>query len=326
MVFSRDKAVGGYQELELPLDKENLYRATISTNSARSAIKLVLSSIGPKKVWLPAYICDSVVEAANDVGVTIGFYRINSDFEIDPTLTLNEDELILIVDYFGLCGETVSRSISRFGQNQTIVDCSQAYFAPPVDSLATIYSPRKFFGLPDGGLLHSTDPRIQKPAQRDTSSESRMKHLISRLTNRPEVAYQQYLAAERAISELPVEGMSHLTERLLQAVDYARARTARAGNALYLHERLGEYNQLYLKIDERVAPLCYPLLPNVETVSKADLLSQRVFVPTYWPEVLERVEKGSFEWNLVTNGLFMPCDQRYNEDDMNRLVRLLAIT
>ncbi|MBR9857169.1 MAG: hypothetical protein GYB38_05610 [Gammaproteobacteria bacterium] len=323
--FSNEPAVGGYQELELPFFYAIAAREMIKTNSARSAIKLVLSSAEARKIWLPAYTCDAVVEAVNDVGVTIEFYKVNSSFDVDPELQLKAGEFILTVDYFGLCGEAVNRSRSRFGHNKMIVDCSQAYFAKPVESLATIYSPRKFFGLPDGGLLYSKDPRIKQPSKRDESSESRMAHLISRLTNSPEKAYQQYIEAEQAISNLPVQGMSFLTERLLQSVDYKRARTTRARNALYLHERLGQYNKLNLEIDETVAPLCYPFLPSVETASKAALISQRIFIPTYWPEVLERVEEGSFEWDLVTNGLFLPCDQRYNEDDMDRLISLLAI-
>lgn len=325
MGFSKDPTIGGYQGLELPLYDASFARGMIKTNSARSAIKLVLSSLEAKKVWLPAYTCDAVVEAANDIDVTIEFYKVDSSFDIDPALQLKEDEFILIVNYFGLCGEAVKRSRSRFGHRQTIVDCSQAYFVEPTGSLATIYSPRKFFGLPDGGLLYSNDTRIQQPEQRDNSSKSRMDHLISRITNSPEAAYQQYLEAEHAISQLPIQGMSCLTERLLKSVDYERARTARTRNALYLHERLGKYNHLNMNIDDSTAPLCYPFLPSVKTASRSDLISQRAFLPSYWPEVLNRVEEDSFEWSLVTCGLFLPCDQRYNEDDMDRLISLLAI-
>jgi|TARA_Y100000296_G_C5168936_1_gene256242 hypothetical protein len=325
MGFSNDQAIGGYQGLELPFIDANVVREMIRTNSARSAIKLVLSSLDAEKVWLPAYTCDAVVEAAKDVGVPFEFYKLDSNFEVESSLQLKGDEFILIVDYFGLCNEAVKGSRSRFANSQRIVDCSQSYFSEPTEALATIYSPRKFFGLPDGGLLYSADPRIKQPEQRDESSESRMAHLISRITNSPEAAYQNYLEAERAISKLPVQGMSRLTERLLQSVDYQRARKTRTRNAQYLHERLGQYNQLNLNIDEAAVPLCYPFLPNVKVASKADLIKGRVFVPTYWPEVLGRVEEGSFEWNLVTNGLFLPCDQRYNEDDMDRLISLLAI-
>lgn len=324
--FSNDQAIGGYHALELPSISENVACGMIRTNSARSAIKLVLGSVDVRKVWLPAYTCDAVVDAARDVGVPIEFYKLDRNFEVEPSLRIKDDELILIVDYFGICNAAVKCSRSRFAHSQTIVDCSQSYFSEPAEALATIYSPRKFFGLPDGGLLYSTDPRIKQPEQRDESSESRMAHLISRITNSPEAAYQQYIEAEGAISKLPMQGMSRLTERLLQSVDYQRARTIRTRNAQYLHERLGQYNQLNLNIDETVAPLCYPFLPNVKAASKADLIKERVFVPTYWPEVLGRVDKGSFEWDLVTNGLFLPCDQRYSSVDMKRLIDIVGVT
>lgn len=323
--ISNDRAIGGYQALELPSIDANVVHGAIKTNSARSAIKLVLNSIQAKKVWLPTYTCGAVVEAANDVGVAVDFYNLDSNFDVDPSLHLKCGELILIIDYFGVCSETIKRSKSRFGHKQTIVDCSQSYFLEPTEALATIYSPRKFFGLPDGGLLYSHDTRIKQPEQRDESSDSRIAHLISRITNSPEAAYQQYREAELAISNLPVQGMSCLTERLLRSVDYQRAKSTRARNASYLHEHLGQYNQLNLKIDATVAPLCYPFLPNVKTTSKSALLDKRVFIPTYWPEVMGRVKEGSFEWNLVTNCLFLPCDQRYNEDHMDRLISLLAI-
>lgn len=325
MDLSEDKAIGGYQGLELPLYETNFNGPVIKTNSARSAIKLVLSSIGARKVWLPAYTCDAVVEAANEVGVTTEFYNIDSNFDIDIAMQLKKDEFILVVDYFGLCGNSVKRNTNRFGRRKTIVDCSQAFFSEPVGALATVYSPRKFFGLPDGGLLYSSDTAIRQPERRDNSSENRMTHLINRLTKSPEAAYQQYLEAEQSVSELPIQGMSQLTERLLYSIDYRRARAVRARNAQYLHEQLAKYNQLDLDISESTAPLCYPLIPNVRTASKRELINHRIFIPTYWPEVLNRVQKGSFEWNLVTNGLFLPCDQRYTEDDMDRLISLLAI-
>lgn len=321
----KNGAIGGYQELELPLYRDKLMRPVIKTNSARSAINLTLRSIDTKKVWLPRYTCDAVIEAVSSAGVNFEFYRLESTFDVDITLQLKEDEHILVIDYFGLCGEVIKCSVNRFGNRRTIVDCSQAYFSDPVQTLACIYSPRKFFGLPDGGLLYSDDNSIQQPEARDSSSESRMGHLISRLTNSPEAGYQQYMDAEHALSKLPVLGMSYLTERLLKSIDYEQARSARAENANYLHAQLERYNQLKLSLDNSEAPLCYPFLPNVKTANRGQLINHRVFVPNYWPEVLSRVEEGSFEWDLVTNGLFLPCDQRYNKHDMDRLIGQLAI-
>lgn len=320
-----DKPIGGYQGVELPLFETKINQMVVKTNSARSAIKVILNAIDAQKVWLPAYTCDAVVEAVNDLGIELEYYRIDSSFNVDATLSLGKGEYILVVDYFGLTGDSVNRSLNRFGHANTIVDCSQAYFSEHNGALATVWSPRKFFGLPDGGLLYSDDSRIKQPKSRDTTSATRMGHLISRLTNSPEAAYQQYWEAEQAIGELPVLGMSRLTERLLHSVDCEAARAARNQNARYLHKHLSEYNQLKLFVDIEKSPLCYPLLPNIKTASRSELINRRVFVPSYWPEVLTRVSEKSFEWNLVANGLFLPCDQRYSEEDMDRLLCLLKL-
>lgn len=319
------EALGGYLELELPTRSSCWLDTARKFNSARAAFASLVDQLNVKSVWLPRYLCNTMVDVLSDQNIALYFYDLTDDFGVKGDVALNRDSLLLYVNYFGVCTRQVLETIDQYGAENVVIDNSHALFGGQFEALATTYSPRKFFGLPDGGLLYSTDPRIKQPEQRDESSESRMAHLISRITNSPESAYQQYLEAEQAISKLPVQGMSHLTERLLQSVDYQKARKTRTKNAQYLHERLGQYNQLNLNIDETVAPLCYPFLPSVKAASKADLIKERVFVPTYWPEVLCRVEEGSFEWNLVTNGLFLPCDQRYNEEDMDRLISLLAI-
>lgn len=320
-----DISIGGYPCLELPFFDANLAQATVRTNSARSAIRVVLSAVNARKLWLPTYICDAVFDAVKDLEITVEFYTISPTFDVATDVCLGKDEYILVVNYFGVADSSVKRSLNKFGRSNTIVDCSQAYFAPHAGGLGTVWSPRKFFGLPDGGLLVSDDPRIKQPKHRDDTSETRMAHLVSRLANSPETSYQKYLEAEQSIAELPVLSMSRLTERLLHSVDYGAARAVRSRNARYLHDRLGKYNQLDLSFDENTAPLCYPFLPKGKTASRSDMIRSRVFVPSYWPEVLTRTAEGSFEWGLVSNGLFLPCDQRCTVEDMHRLVSLLAV-
>lgn len=322
---SSTDALGGYIELELPVQNQHWLANAFKFHSARAALTSLIAQLAIKKVWLPRYLCDSIINTFDGGEVELKFYELAEDFTIKSELNLGQDALLLYVNYFGLCTEQARSVISRYGAHKVVVDNSQAMFCHPLEALATIYSPRKFFGLPDGGLLYSDDPRIKQPEERDNTSEARMGHLISRLTNSPEKAYQAYLNAEQEIADLPVQGMSRLTERLLHSVDYEAAKNARARNARYLHSHLGKYNQLDLDFDDTTAPLCYPFLPNVSAAKKTELIKNRVFLPTYWPEVLTRVEEGSFEWELVTNGLFLPCDQRYTENDMDRLVHLLSI-
>lgn len=156
MGYFVDKSIGGYLGMELPFFETNLDRKTVSTNSARSAIKVVLSSVGVQKILLPAYICDAVVEAVEDLEITYEYYRISETFDVDAGVQLNSGEHILIVDYFGISHDPVKRSIDRFGQENTIVDCSQAYFSDHPGALATVWSPRKFFDCPMEGCSIQT--------------------------------------------------------------------------------------------------------------------------------------------------------------------------
>lgn len=320
-----NKALGGYLQLDLPDRPSDWLMGSYRFNSARAAFASLVNQLARKTVWLPRYLCDTMIDVFRNDEVALKFYDLADDFSIKNDPPVADNAILLYVNYYGLCEEQSREVIAKYGTNKVVVDNSQAFFSEPFDTLANLYSPRKFFGLPDGGLLHSNDPRVKQPETKDTSSATRMGHLISRLTNSPETAYQQYQEAEQMITKMPVQRMSELTERLLHAVDYEAARATRNRNARYLHERLREYNQLNIQIDADTAPICYPLLPKVKTASRSELINNRIFLPSYWPEVLARVEEDSFEWKLVTDGLFLPCDQRYTENDMDRLISLLAI-
>ncbi len=319
------EAFGGYLGLELAEHPAEWLDKAYKFNSARAAFAHFVTQLNIGKVWLPRYICNTMIDFLSSQGTEITFYDINDEFEITTEIGLDPHSLLLYVNYFGLCSRQAHKVIERYGAANVVIDNSQAFFNKPFESLATIYSPRKYFGVPDGGLLYINGGNIQLPEQRDASSETRMSHLISRLSNSPEAAYQQYLEAEKAISKLQIKRMSRLTERLLRSIDYERAKIIRLGNARHLNKYLREYNQLNFTINEDSVPLCYPFLPKVETSTREELIRKRVFLPCYWTEALCRVEEGGFEWALINRGLFLPCDQRYNETDMEKLISLLEI-
>ncbi|HJV74821.1 MAG TPA: hypothetical protein VJ654_11410, partial [Noviherbaspirillum sp.] len=50
------------------------------------------------------------------------------------------------------------------------------------------------------------------------------------------------------------------------------------------------------------------------------LIKKRIFVPTYWKDVLELVSPSDLETHLVQELIPLPCDQRYGEKEMNRVV------
>src|SRR5690606_2392804 len=138
---------------------------------------------------------------------------------------------------------------------------SHAFFESPSDCLANIYSPRKFFGVPDGGYLFNS-LALTAPQDTDKGSVDRCLHLLQRLDEGPEAGYPQYLAAESSLANQMPRQMSALTQALLGCIPYEAVRTSRRRNFELFHSHLSGSNQFPLNPAAPEAPLCYPYLPN----------------------------------------------------------------
>lgn len=313
-------AIGGYFELELPRPGAVPYPQAHRYQSARSAFLALLRVGKPARVWMPRYLCDSMFAALREAGVEYVPYSINEHFEVVTGIDLQAGDWFYYVHYFGVCSIQATRLLAQFNPAQVVLDHCQAFFAPPRPCLAVIYSPRKFFGVSDGGLV-VTDLPLEAPAEQDQQSKQRAEALLERLAESPESGYQGYQRSELSLSDLAPRRMSQLTSRILASVDFASVRGRRNDNFRYLHERLGHLNRLALDPIHIDGPLCYPLLIDAEGL-RAFLISKRIFVATYWPDVLEHAGPDTTEARLVRQLLPLPCDQRYDEADMARIVAL----
>lgn len=321
-VSTSEKAIGGYFELELSEPREAMHQGAHRFQCARTAFLAVLSARAPRRVWLPFFICDSIVDQVQAAGLECCFFPLNSRLGVAEDVAVAGDDILLYVNYFGICNAEVAKVLRRFAPTQVVLDNSQSFYTPAADCLATIYSPRKFFGVPDGGLLFSSLP-VASPREIDEGSEARMRHLIKRLGGPPEVGYADYQSAEASLVGAPPRSMSALSARLLSTVDFDAVRQRRRANFALLHAALGDRNELAIDADRIDAPLCYPFLSG-DISYKKTLLAHRVFVPTYWPEVARRTGVPAFETRLVNSLHALPCDQRYRQDDMAKIIGLLT--
>lgn len=270
---------------------------------------------------MPHYICDSMLAPVKAAGIEICFYSLSEQMGIADSIALDSADILLYVNYFGVCSNQVEKVLKKFNPSQVVLDCSQAFFAAPKSCLATIYSPRKFFGLPDGGLLF-TQLDIDLPEAVDESSEKRMRHLIARLGGAAESGYTDYKLAEVSLNKLEPKRMSLLTERILRAIDFEATRIQRNKNFHALHETLNRSNKLGVDLEDVDGPMCYPYFSDNHSL-KTTLLSGRIFIPTYWPDLLVRLDVPVFEEGLVKNIHPLPCDQRYDVGDMDDICKLL---
>ena len=315
------RAIGGYLELELPPARGEYYRGALGFQSARAAFLALLTAGKPNAVWMPWYICDSMIEPLRMTGVPIKRYSINEHLQISSSVSLLENEWLLYVNYFGLCDRNIDALLEQFPRGQIVIDNAQAFYAEPRECLANIYSPRKFFGVPDGGyLLAMAD--IPKPDVVDEHSVARCNHLLKRLDGSPEAGYADYQHAENSLCGQSPLHMSQLTQRILRSIDYAAVRTRRYENFAYLNQHLASRNRFNFASTEKATPLCYPLF-GAERGTREKLIRCRIYTPSYWPELADNPLVPAFEKSLQRSCLLLPCDQRLTRQDMDGMIEVL---
>ena len=320
-------AIGGYFGLELP-GGTAWHANAFAVNSGRNALRFLLSANAPRKVYVPYFTCRAMTDAVNAMGITVAHYRINEALEPDFDLSsVAPDEAFLYTNYFGFKDHYV-RSLAAAGC-RIIIDNAQSFFSAPVAGLEFFYSPRKFFGVPDGGYAYFGLPTTAPSMELDRDySAARAAHLLVRHDVSAQSGYASYQANEALIDALPLRAMSTLTAQILGAIDYAAVIAQRQQNFAHLHAALCHSNALAVNEDSTRVPLCYPLLCKNSSQDraaelKARLHAQRIFTATYWPEVAQRVAPASVEHLYSTQLLHLPIDQRYGAAEMDRILEVV---
>ncbi len=309
-------AIGGYFELELR-EGEEYHPEAIRLNSGSHAFEYILKSRKFSKIYLPYYTCEALISPAEKMGVTIEFYSINQDLEPVGDLPETGDDCAFVyINYFGL-KDTFIASLSK-NVDKLIIDNAQAFFSKPLDAIDTFYSPRKFFGVPDGAYLY-TIARIKKKLEQDVSYK-RMQHLVERIDEEPEFGYQAFQKNELDLYDCPMRSMSKLTQRLLCSIDYDVVRQKRIDNYLALDAKLGDMNEMRFALSGNSVPMVYPFkIPK--SGLREFLISNKIFVAQYWLNVLNSLDKDYPEYKLVCEVIPLPVDQRYDQRDMGEIIR-----
>jgi hypothetical protein len=314
------RAIGGYFELDLGPGGHELYPQALALQSGRAALLALLQAGRPTRLWMPWYICDTVADAARMADVPVIRYGLDENFAVGDGVEPAAGDWLLYVNYFGLCDSHVEALSRRFDPRTVIIDNSHALFSKPTGCLATLYSPRKFVGVPDGGYL-VTDLAVPVPAEEDHGSASRCAPLLERAASGPEAAYAQFLETQEGLARQMPLRMSALTRTLLGTIDYEDAARRRQENFALLDSRLSRYNRCALR-GSSSGPFAYPFIGGSASL-RSELIAQRIYVSRLWPELLAGAGVPPFERFLANECIPLPCDQRYGPADMDRLARLV---
>lgn len=307
------KEIGGYLELDrytLPM----LHEGAVALNCGRNALAYLLRAKNIRNIRIPKFCCDTVMAACRNEKVSAAYYGITEDWLPEP-MTLGDDEWLYVVNFYGqLNNETIAEVAKQYPH--IIVDHAQAYFQMPLAGIDTLYTCRKFFGVADGAFLY-TDTKLDETLEQDQSLD-RMRFVLGRFEQNASAFYAEAAANNEFFADEPIKRMSKLTENLLHAVDYEAVKARRTENFSLLHEAFARVNPLKLTVPE--GAFMYPLyLENGAAVRKV-LQGQKIFIPTLWPDVFDICAETEREYDLAKNILPLPCDQRYDSDDMQYMI------
>lgn len=303
------KEIGGYIELDT-YRGEMLYEDAIKLNCGRNALRYLLKSKKINTIYIPKFMCNSNDDVLEKENVKCIYYNIDQQFH--PILKESgDDEWLYLVNYYG---QLSNEYIQSLGMN-VIVDNAQAYFQQPIRGYDTIYTCRKFFGVPDGAILYTDKVIEELPVD---ESFNRMNFLLGRFERGAAEFYSEYVQNNKFFSGEPLKRMSRLTENLLHAIDYNYVKEIRTRNYKYLHDNLNQINRLELNIP--MGPFMYPLYIGNGMMVRKKLQEIKIFIPTLWPDVFNICNENELEYDMASNILPLPVDQRYDLEDMKIIV------
>jgi hypothetical protein len=319
--------IGGFLPLDIP-GRSPYHTNCAAFNTARNALCWLLADVISKnpqtqRVLLPAFNCPEVEDSIRErlPQLDLAFYNLGAALEPSCPIASSPHEVFYFYNAFGLKGR-YARSLPE----GTIVDNAHAFFATPLAGHHTVYSARKFFGVPDGAYLYSTSD-MDIPPHSDPAW-SRGLYLLKRLDRGAREAYSDFQASEGLLAEAPVTGMSVLAQKLLAGLDYEGTRRIRLENCVYLHQALGNTNGLVRFIDEALSdpefvPYTYPWLHEDGAQIRKRLVDENIFVPTLWPRIETSSQATSYEKHLANNVVHLPIDQRYGLAEMEHMLQRL---
>ena len=339
----KQKEYGGYIELD-EYSGEEYYPEAWALNSGRAALRLFIRLKKIRKIYLPAFCCDTVREACAAEGILWEYYSVDKDFR--PCLSEEDagNDWVCLVNFYGVFDDGDMQALMQ-QYPRLIVDYTHAFFQQPLKGMNVLYSCRKFFGVSDGAYLvlgegEGTEKRdglrkkrglpehvqqVYENLPQDVSFE-RMHFLLGRFESGASLFYQEYAQNNDFFAHEPVKRMSKLTHNLLRAVDYPRVREQRTENFAFLHQQLKERNVLNLPPAISGA-YAYPFWFNEDKISgkeiRRKLIEKRIYIPTLWPEVCSLAEASSLERQMTENILPLPVDQRYDREDMKAVLECL---
>lgn len=306
----------------------------VLTFSGRTAIETILKNLlNVKKVALPSYCCESMIIPFYNAGVEVAFYDVWYEDSLHIGNDIPEDaDILLLCNYFGF--KSKMPDVTPFKERGGIVieDITHSFLSKlqyheHADYL--VASLRKWEPINCGGYCVAVKGQLQyipdiEPLNDFVQEKQQAMNLKAKyLIDCDEIKKQEFLQMFKKSNTWLAENYSGLTidswsMEYLATVNVNNQREVRRSNAHVLYEGLKDKIQFLFSEESMDCPLFVPILLHKDRDRiRRGLAENGIYCPIHWPK------PQNCESNLYDIELSLICDQRYNEEDMMQIVKVL---
>ena len=299
--------------------------------NARSGIALLVENLSPPQVWLPSYLCSTMVEPSGRGGAIVRFYEMDYDLKaasLDWMEEIQARDLVVVIAYFGVPVDSAPILEAKRRGAWVLEDACQAMLSQGVGRYGdfVLFSPRKILGVPEGGILRVNgefqwDKQLEPPPQKwwlDSLAASIHRRDFDRQCG-GEDWHEVYKRADEG-QPCGRYAMSELSRVLLEScIDFTAVARRRVENYRCLQSHLAQF-ALIPELPDGVVPHGFPVRFKERDRIKQGLCARKMFPPVHWP-IRGIVPDGFKESHrLAADIMTLPCDQRYGTSEMMRMV------
>lgn len=343
------KIIGGEFEIypvNISLEKRNISRNVYTYASGRVALYNILQTLEIKKkinnVFLPDYLCYSLIYVVKKIGLSIKLYRLEED--LTPNIksiadSCTEHDAIVIINYFGLLDcELIIQKLRELGEKIIIIqDNVQAPFAMDLKTSAdfSFSSFRKALPVPDGACVFSREMKLHQPT---TESEfflyklggGILKGIDLHNQHLDKIYLELFEKGEQLLDSAYDSDMSSFSKNYLFTDSWRSLSIQRKKNANVLLSGLSQMGvetlfpiEKFIEDDFDIrVPLFIPVLLDRRDKVRKAMFAENVFCPIHWPIESSEYKLKTGE-KIFMQELSLVVDQRYNESDMCRILEIL---
>ena len=310
--------------------------------SGRTAIDLIIQDIfvsrQVKKVYMPAWCCDSMIAPFSHRNIHVGFYDVRHTESTESTEIIchldgtDYTDIFYVTNYFGYENTLSVETVRRFKEQGAVIlyDRTHSFLMgnDPCLTLAdySFASIRKWMGVIGGAVVDGVGECELKPCPYLGCKEKAMRMKKAFIEGDETVDKQAFLNlytefGHHLVKDYQNYAMDDLSYAVYKSVDAAAMRRKRRENARYLQENLKGVRFMDELTDQSV-PLFVPVFfesKEQRDVVRKKLIEEQIYCPIHWPK--PALVPVGFEANRIYDTeLSLICDQRYDLADMERMV------